>query len=81
MLVQKCQFGYWYWDCYTNIDFWLHKHWVAFSDVPEMDENKDVDLRVLHPVGEQPAPITQKRPSTEAIDSKAKKNKHDKFDM
>ncbi|CAH0719314.1 unnamed protein product, partial [Brenthis ino] len=45
-------------------------------------ENKDVDLRVLHPViAETAAPIGQKRSSTEALEGKAKKNKTDKFDI
>ncbi|CAH2055960.1 unnamed protein product, partial [Iphiclides podalirius] len=46
-------------------------------------ENKDVDLRVLHPViGEPtPAPVAQKRPSTESLEGKVKKNKLDKFDI
>ncbi|XP_059050202.1 pre-mRNA cleavage complex 2 protein Pcf11 isoform X2 [Achroia grisella] len=52
------------------------------SNVPEIDENKDVDLRVLHPVDVKPAVVSQKRPSTEMLpEVKAKKNKHDKFDI
>lgn len=49
------------------------------------NENKDVDLRVLHPVIGDPtpsaAPIAQKRSSTEKLEGKVKKNKLDKFDM
>ncbi|XP_068623228.1 pre-mRNA cleavage complex 2 protein Pcf11 isoform X2 [Battus philenor] len=46
-------------------------------------ENKDVDLRVLHPVIAEttPAPVAHKRPSTEALEGKVKKNKLDKFDI
>lgn len=52
-----------------------------FSDVPEVIvENKDVDLRVLHPVIEA-APVAQKRPSTETLEGKVKKNKLDRFDV
>lgn len=52
-----------------------------FSDVPEIShEAKDVDLRVL-PSVDKPAAIAAKRPSTEAVEGKPKKNKLDKFDM
>ncbi|XP_050672811.1 pre-mRNA cleavage complex 2 protein Pcf11 isoform X1 [Leptidea sinapis] len=53
------------------------------TNVPEVIvENKDVDLRILHPViVEQAASIAQKRPSTEALDCKVKKNKLEKFDI
>lgn len=45
-------------------------------------ENKDVDLRVLHPpITETAAPVAQKRSSTEAAEAKVKKNKLEKFDM
>ncbi|XP_045529689.1 pre-mRNA cleavage complex 2 protein Pcf11 isoform X1 [Pieris brassicae] len=51
------------------------------TNVPEViTESKDVDLRVLHPVIEAAA-ITQKRPSTEALEGKVKKNKLDRFDV
>ncbi|KAL4702134.1 hypothetical protein ACJJTC_019410 [Scirpophaga incertulas] len=53
-------------------------------DGPEIvTESKDVDLRVLQPVvGEaKPAPISQKRPSSELLDIKPKKTKLDKFDV
>ncbi|XP_045504591.1 pre-mRNA cleavage complex 2 protein Pcf11 isoform X1 [Colias croceus] len=53
------------------------------TNLPEVIlENKDVDLRVLHPViAEQAAPIGQKRPSTETLEGKVKKNKLDRFDI
>ncbi|CAG4994297.1 unnamed protein product [Parnassius apollo] len=46
-------------------------------------ENKDIDLRVLHPVitDVTPAPVAQKRSSTETLEGKVKKNKLDKFDI
>lgn len=46
-------------------------------------ENKDVDLRVLHPVVAEAkaAPIVQKRSSTELLEGKNKKTKLDKFDV
>lgn len=48
-----------------------------------MTETKDVDLRVLHPVVTEAkaATVAQKRPSTEAVEVKSKKNKLDKFDV
>ncbi|XP_026740557.1 pre-mRNA cleavage complex 2 protein Pcf11 isoform X2 [Trichoplusia ni] len=52
--------------------------------VPEVvTETKDVDLRVLHPVVTEAkaATVAQKRPSTEAVEVKSKKNKLDKFDV
>ncbi|XP_064074562.1 pre-mRNA cleavage complex 2 protein Pcf11 isoform X1 [Vanessa tameamea] len=53
------------------------------ANPPEVvPENKDIDLRVLHPViTEKSAPIAQKRSSTEALEGKVKKNKHEKFDI
>ncbi|KAM3958336.1 uncharacterized protein ACR2FA_007662 [Aphomia sociella] len=51
------------------------------SSIPEVDENKDVDLRVLHAVEVKPAVVSQKRPSSEILEGKTKKNKHDKFDI
>lgn len=56
---------------------------VVFSEPVEANvENKDVDLRVLHPViPETAAPVGQKRSSTETLEGKVKKNKTDKFDM
>lgn len=66
----------------ANIDPRLHKNKDQFSDGPEVVlENKDVDLRVLPTVDAKAAVVAQKRPSTEALDGKAKKNKVDKFDM
>lgn len=65
---------------YTKLDFKLHKNKGLFPDVPELPENKDIDLRVL-PVIEKPATIAQKRSSTETLEGKTKKNKLDKFDM
>lgn len=44
-------------------------------------ENKDVDLRVLPIVEPKAAAVGQKRPSTETLEGKVKKNKLDKFDM
>ncbi|CAH0397606.1 unnamed protein product [Chilo suppressalis] len=46
-------------------------------------ENKDVDLRVLHPVVAETkaAPVAQKRSSTELLEGKPKKTKIDKFDV
>ncbi|CAB3225554.1 unnamed protein product [Arctia plantaginis] len=46
-------------------------------------ENKDIDLRVLHPVvtESKASPVAQKRHSTENVEVKAKKNKIDKFDV
>lgn len=48
-----------------------------------MTENKDVDLRVLPAVVTEgkAATVAQKRPSTEAVEVKPKKNKLDKFDV
>nr|XP_021187068.2 pre-mRNA cleavage complex 2 protein Pcf11 isoform X1 [Helicoverpa armigera]XP_049697497.1 pre-mRNA cleavage complex 2 protein Pcf11 isoform X1 [Helicoverpa armigera] len=60
------------------------------SDSPEpasvadiVTENKDVDLRVLPAVvnDTKAAAVAQKRPSTEAVEVKAKKTKLDKFDV
>ncbi|KAL0879180.1 hypothetical protein ABMA27_002970 [Loxostege sticticalis] len=54
------------------------------TSVPEVVvENKDVDLRVLHPVVAEAkaAPIVQKRSSTEMLEGKNKKTKLDKFDV
>ncbi|XP_026331339.1 uncharacterized protein LOC113238716 isoform X3 [Hyposmocoma kahamanoa] len=44
-------------------------------------ENKDVDLRVLPIVEPKAVAISQKRPSTEMLEGKVKKNKLDKFDI
>ncbi|XP_023941779.1 pre-mRNA cleavage complex 2 protein Pcf11 isoform X2 [Bicyclus anynana] len=44
-------------------------------------ETKDVDLRVLPVITETAAPVAQKRPSTETLEGKVKKNKIDKFDI
>ncbi|XP_075982116.1 pcf11 cleavage and polyadenylation factor subunit isoform X2 [Anticarsia gemmatalis] len=57
---------------------------VEPPNVPDVvTENKDVDLRVLHPVVSEAkaSPVAQKRPSTEAADVKSKKAKIDKFDV
>ncbi|XP_032523087.2 pre-mRNA cleavage complex 2 protein Pcf11 isoform X1 [Danaus plexippus] len=53
------------------------------TNPPEIiPETKDVDLRVLHPVIPETAKaIAQKRPSTEMLEGKPKKNKLDKFDI
>lgn len=53
-----------------------------FSDPPEIvAETKDVDLRVLPIITETAAPVAHKRPSTESLEGKVKKNKLEKFDM
>ncbi|CAH2263858.1 jg21590 [Pararge aegeria aegeria] len=44
-------------------------------------ETKDVDLRVLPVITETAAPVALKRPSTESLEGKVKKNKLDKFDI
>ncbi|XP_069362227.1 pre-mRNA cleavage complex 2 protein Pcf11 [Maniola hyperantus] len=44
-------------------------------------ETKDVDLRVLPVITEAAAPVAHKRPSTESLEGKVKKNKLDKFDI
>ncbi|KAJ8720492.1 hypothetical protein PYW08_005957 [Mythimna loreyi] len=54
------------------------------TSAPEVvTENKDVDLRVLPAVVAEAkaATVAQKRPSSEAIEVKSKKNKLDKFDV
>ncbi|KAJ8729074.1 hypothetical protein PYW07_006770 [Mythimna separata] len=54
------------------------------TSAPEVvTETKDVDLRVLPAVVAEAkaATVAQKRPSTEAIEVKSKKNKLDKFDV
>ncbi|XP_053616677.1 pre-mRNA cleavage complex 2 protein Pcf11 isoform X2 [Plodia interpunctella] len=51
------------------------------SNAPEVAENKDIDLRILPTVEVKASPVTQKRPSTELLEGKSKKNKHDKFDI
>ncbi|XP_013195620.2 uncharacterized protein LOC106138874 isoform X2 [Amyelois transitella] len=51
------------------------------SNVTEVAEKKDVDLRILPSVQVKPATVSHKRPSTELLEGKAKKNKHDKFDI
>ncbi|CAK1542774.1 unnamed protein product [Leptosia nina] len=52
------------------------------TNVPEVvTETKDVDLRVLPSAIADAAPIAQKRPSTELLEGKVKKNKLDRFDV
>ncbi|KAM3958316.1 uncharacterized protein ACR2FA_007640 [Aphomia sociella] len=48
---------------------------------PRLWRHEDKNVGVLHPVEVKPAVVSRKRPSSEILVGKAKKNKHDNFDV
>lgn len=70
-------------ECSESATLYLRNNLAPFTDSSEVVENKDVDLRVLHPAVTEAnvAPIGQKRSSPESSEPKSKKSKPDKFDM